>query len=190
MDHELGTPWEVRRYGILDGDGKSNWPEKYTDDWIDAKRQEYIRAGKLDRFLTEYMNIAVGRENRKFDPKNIRYYAPDQLESAMGGGFDILITVDPGISNEAHRDPTVICVTGMDRNGNLWVLDMLRRKIRQHEILDLIVEQYRKWMPRMTYIESVQAQIWLFQSLIDGLMLREISSLVKRSMLRWSEWER
>lgn len=168
IDHQIEKPWEVRRYGVLDGDGQSNWPEKYSDDWIDAKRKEFIRAGMLDRFLTEYMNVAVDKSNRKFDPKQIRFYAPDQLKAAMNGGFDVIITVDPGISNENHRDPTVIAVTGMDKNNNMWILDVIRKKVRQHEILDLIVEAYRKWHPRMTYIESVQAQIWLYQSLTDG----------------------
>jgi predicted phage terminase large subunit-like protein len=168
MDLALNTPWEVRRYGVTDALGKSTWPEKYSEDWIDAKRKEFIRAGMLDRFNTEYMNIPVSRADRKFLPEQVKFYAPDQLEAAQKGGFDILITVDPGISNEANRDPTVIAVTAKDKNGNMWIIDMIRKRMRQNAILDEIVRIYRLYRPRMTFIESVQAQIWLYQSLCDG----------------------
>ncbi len=171
VDHQLGSPWEVRRYGVLDAEGKSTWPDKYTDEWIEAKRKEFIKAGMLDRFNTEYMNVPITREDRKFKPDQVKFYAPDQLEAAKRGGFDILITVDPGISNDLHRDPTVICITGMDKNRNMWVLDMIRKRMPQHEILDEIVAQYRIHSPRMTFIESVQAQYWLYQSLTDGTHL-------------------
>jgi len=175
MDHGIGKPWEVRRYGVLDGNGKSTWPEKYTDEWIEAKRLEFIRAGMLDRFNTEYMNVPVDRASRKFTPDQVKFYAPDQLSAVMNGGFDILIVVDPGIRNTDNHDPTVMSVTGMDKNGNMWVIEMVRRRMKQHEILDEIVRLYRKYHPRNTLIESVQAQYWLVQSLTDGThMSRDI----------------
>ena len=168
VDHRLGTNWEVRRYGVLDEEGKSVWPEKYSDEWIDAKRKEFIRAGKLDRFNTEYLNVPVSRADRSFTPEQLTFYAPDQLMAAKSGGMDILVTVDPGIHNDDHRDPTVIMTTGMDKNGNLWVIDLIRARLVHHEILHEIVAAYRKANPRMTYIESVAAQYWLFQDLTNG----------------------
>jgi predicted phage terminase large subunit-like protein len=174
-DVHTGKKWETRRYGVLDEDGVSVWPEKYSDEWIDAKRKEYIKQGALDRFNTEYMNIPVARADRMFLPEQITYYAPDQGKAAMSGGMDIIITVDPGIHNENHRDPTVIMVTGMDKNGNVWILDMLRERLVHHKILEEIVAAFRKWRPRMTFIESVQSAFWLFQDLTTGThMTRDI----------------
>lgn len=167
-DVHTDKPWETRRYGVLDEEGISTWPEKYSDAWIEAKRLEYIRAGMLDRFNTEYMNIPVAKADRQFLPEQITFYAPDQISAAKSGGLDVIITVDPGIHNENHRDPTVILVTGLDKNGNYWILDMIRERLVHHEILDKIVETYRKHNPRMTFIESVQAQYWLFQDLTTG----------------------
>jgi predicted phage terminase large subunit-like protein len=167
--------WETRRYGVIDSEGKSVWPEKYSDDWIDAKRMEYIRAGQLHRYNTEYLNLPVGKEDRSFKPDQLTFFAPDQLKAALSGGMDVIITVDPGIHNEKHRDPTVILTTGLDKNGNLWMIDLVRERMVHHEILEAIVEAYRKHHPRMTYIESVQAQFWLFQDLTNGThMSRDI----------------
>ena len=170
-DVHTGLKWETRRYGVIDEEGRSTWPEKYSDDWIEAKRKEYIKMGALDRFNTEYMNIPVARADRMFTPEQLSYYAPDQGKAAMSGGMDILITVDPGIHNENHRDPTVILTTGMDKNGNIWILDLIRERFVHHEILEAIVATFRKWRPRMTFIESVQAQYWLFQDLANGTHL-------------------
>jgi len=170
-DVHTGELWETRRYGVIDEEGVSVWPEKYSDDWIEAKRKEYIKMGALDRFNTEYMNIPVSREDRAFVPEQITYFAPDQAKAAASGGMDIIITVDPGIHNENHRDPTVIMVTGMDKNNNLWILDVFRERLVHHRILEEIVNAFRKWRPRMTYIESVQSAFWLFQDLTTGTHL-------------------
>jgi predicted phage terminase large subunit-like protein len=167
-DVHTGKSWETRRYGVIDDAGKSVWPEKYSDDWIDAKRKEYIKAGMLDRFSTEYLNQPVAKGDRAFTPDQLTFYAPDQLKAALNGGMDIIITVDPGIHNENHRDPTVIGCTGLDKNGNLWIIDVVRERLVHHRILDEIVASYRRNNPRMTYIESVQAQFWLFQDLTNG----------------------
>ena len=167
-DVHTDKPWQTRRYGVVDDEGVSTWPEKYSDEWIEAKRKEYIKMGALDRFNTEYMNIPVARADRAFLPEQITYFAPDQVKAAMSGGMDIIITVDPGIHNENHRDPTVILVSGMDRNGNMWLMDLIRERLVHHEIMEAIVDTFRKYRPRMTYIESVQAQIWLFVDLTTG----------------------
>jgi predicted phage terminase large subunit-like protein len=167
-DIHTGKRWETRLYGVLDSDGNSTWPEKYSDAWIEKKRLDYIKAGQLETYNLEYMNIPVTKQDRTFRPDQITFYAPDQLKAARSGGMDIIITVDPGIHNENHRDPTVILVSGMDKNGNLWMIEVIREKLVHHEILDAIVTAYRKHHPRMTYIESVQAQFWLFQDLTNG----------------------
>lgn len=167
-DGKTGKPWETRRYGVVDEEGKSVWPEKYSDDWVDSKRLEYIKAGQLYRFNTEYLNKPVGKEDRAFKPEQVSFYAPDQLKAAMSGGMDIIVTVDPGIHNEEHRDPTVILTTGLDKNGNLWIIDLVRERFVHHEILDNIVLAFRKARPRMTFIESVQSQIWLVVDLQNG----------------------
>lgn len=168
MDLNTNEKWETRRYGVLDEEGLSVWPEKYSDDWIDAKRREYIKMGALDRFNTEYLNVPVAYADRSFTPEQLTFYAPDQVKAVLGGGMDVIITVDPGIHNDDHRDPTVILTTGMDKNGNIWILDLIRARLVHHEILEEIVGAYRKGRPRMTFIESVAAQFWLFQDLTNG----------------------
>jgi len=164
-----GNHWTTFQYGVIDEEGKPTWPEKYDEDWINAKRKEYISRGQLYRFNTEYMNVAVTREDRTFDIERVRFYTKDQIEPVMRGGMDIIQIVDPGLDANADHDPSVIWTSAMDKDGNLWVLDVVRKHMVHHELLDTIVAQYKKWNPRDVFIEAVQAQTWLLQDLETGL---------------------
>jgi predicted phage terminase large subunit-like protein len=168
-DNSTGENWDVMRFGVQDDvTGEPTWPEKYDEVWIDAERRKYIKNNMLYRFNTEYMNIAVARNDRTFDPGRLRFYNPAQLQAALQGGCDILMTVDPGVRKAQDRDPTVIGVTAMDRDGNVWVLDMIRRHMVHHEILDLIRDAYRQYRPHRLIIEGVQGQGYLLQDLEHG----------------------
>ena len=168
-DERTGKPWDTMRFGVIDDNtGEPTWPEKYDENWIDTERKKYISNGMLYRFNTEYLNIAVARDDRTFDPARIRFYAPEQLDAAKNGGMDIVTIVDPGIHGDGDHDPTVICTTGMDSKGNMWILNIVRKHMIHHEILAEIVQEYRAFQPRQLYIESVQAQEYLVQDLEHG----------------------
>lgn len=168
VDPETGVEWKIFRYGVLDDAGDPTWPEKYPLDWIERKRKEYIRQGMLYRFNTEYMNIAVARDDRSFEPKQVRFYGPAQLESARRNRMDIITIVDPGIKADGDHDPTVIWTSGLDSVGQMWILNIHRERMMKTKMLNTIVEEYRKWNPRQIYVEGVQGQYYLIQDLTNG----------------------
>ena len=168
-EERTGQNWATMRFGVLDDTtGAPTWPEKYDEAWIDAERKKYISNNMLYRFNTEYMNIAVARDDRTFDPTQIRFYSEPQLEAARNGGMDIVLIVDPGIHGDGDHDPTVVLASAMDKTGNMWILDISRRHMIHHEILDEIVRMHRLWNPNRCYIEAVQAQHYLVQDLEHG----------------------
>lgn len=169
-DEKDGTKWETLRFGVQDDfTGEPTWPEKYDALWIESERKKYLANNMLYRFNTEYMNIAVARDDRTFDPTRVRFYMPGQLEAARNkGNMDCLITVDPGIKGNTEHDPTVILASCMDSKGDIWLGEFLRKHMIMHEILDAIEQMYRRWNPRNVYIESVQGQDYLVQALEHG----------------------
>lgn len=169
VDPKTGKEWQIFRYGVIDeATGKPTWPEKYDEAWINAKRKEYIRQNMLYRFNTEYMNIAVGRDDRSFEPTQVRFYSPDQWAATRKGRLDIVTIVDPGIKATGDHDPTVIWTSALDPIGQMWVLNIVRKHMMKTEMLNTIVEEYNKWNPRQTYIEGVQGQYYLIQDLEQG----------------------
>lgn len=168
LDPKTGKPWITMKFAVVDDHGNSNWPEKYSDDWIANKRRDLIAKGMQSTWDNEYMNQAVSRENRIFDPRQLRYYNQDQLASAMNSGMDKLICVDPGIKTEKHHDPTAILSSAMDPLGNIWMLDVFRDRVRKTVMLKTIEDFYIRWKPRKVYVEGVQGQQYLIQDLEDG----------------------
>lgn len=167
-DALTGQPWDTRCYGVEDDRGNPTWPEKYDELWIERKRKDYIKSNQLYRFNTEYMNVAVGRDDRLFSPENVNFYNPMQLEAVRKDKLDIITTVDLGIKTGDNNDPSVVMTTAKDRNDNVWILDIVRRRMRKTQILDTIVEQFNTWNPRVVYVESVQGQEYVVQDLEDG----------------------
>lgn len=168
-EHTTGLPWQTFRFGVVDDNtGEPTWPDKYDESWIAMTRKKYIANNMLYRFNTEYMNIAVAREDRTFDPQRIRFYSQDQLKSARNGGMDVIMVVDPGLDKNGEHDPTVIWVSGMDKAGQVWIIDVVRKHMVFHEILDEVLEVYRKYNPRTVYIEAVQGQVYIVQELENG----------------------
>ena len=169
VDPKTGKEWRMFRYGVIDDvTGAPTWPEKYDEAWIAAKRKEYIRQGMLYRFNTEYMNIAVAREDRTFEPKQVRFYGPEQLQAARKGRMDIITIIDPGIKADGDHDPTVVWTSALDSVGNMWVLNIVRKRMMKTDILNTVVKEYTTWNPRQVYIEGVQGQHYLAQDLENG----------------------
>jgi len=168
IDGDTGDHWVTHKFAVVDEDGNSNWPEKYSDTWIENKRRSLIDQGQQSTWDNEYMNESVSRASRVFDPRQLRYYNEAQLESAQKAGLDIIIVVDPGIKDEEKHDPSVVGTLAMDPIGNIWVLDMFRGKVRKSELLKEIEKQYIEQNPRQVYVEGVQGQNYIIQDLEDG----------------------
>jgi len=168
IDPDSGKNWVTMKFAVVDDSGNSNWPEKYSDTWIENKRKSLIAQGQQSTWDNEYMNESVSRASRVFDPRQMRYYNQEQLDAAMKAGLDLIIVVDPGIKQEDRHDPSVIGTLGMDPLGNIWVLHMFRGKVRKSVMLAEIERQYIKYSPRQVYVEGVQGQNYLIQDLEDG----------------------
>jgi len=168
IDAETGKKWVTMKFAVIDDDGNSVWPEKYSDSWIENKRKSLIEQGQQSTWDNEYMNESVSRSSRTFDPRQLRYYNDDQLQSALKAGMDKLLIVDPGIKTEDKHDATAMAVLAMDPLGNIWALDLFCGKVRKSVMLAKIEEFYIKWSPRKVLVEGVQGQNYLIQDLEDG----------------------
>jgi len=168
IDPDTGKNWVTMKFAVTDDHGNSNWPEKYSDTWIENKRKSLIAQGQQSTWDNEYMNESVSRASRIFDPRQLRYYNEAQLQAAMLAGMDILLIVDPGVKQEDKHDPSAIGILAKDAIGNLWCLDLSHGKYRKSKILSEIEAMYIKWNPRQVLIEGVQGQNYLIQDLEDG----------------------
>ena len=56
-----------------------------------------------------------------------------------------------------------MCTVGIDKNQNVFVLDLIRRKAEAPDVLKLLEAVYEKWNPAVIGIESAGYQLALIQ---------------------------
>ena len=75
----------------------------------------------------------------------------------------IITTVDLATSTKESADFTVVCTLGIDKNQNVFVLDLIRRKMEAPDVLKLLEAVYEKWLPSVIGVESAGYQLALIQ---------------------------
>ena len=160
-------PWDVTFIRALE-DGKATWEEQFPVSKLKKKRQEYIEAGKVDKFAQEYLNDARDSASATFQLDNIRYHNYDFYSD---GNFSYLkndeemipiytyMGVDLAHTATATSDYQVIMVMGIDSKKNRYVIDYYHGKIPAFDMPEQILEMAKKYSPiRRCSVETVGAQ--------------------------------
>mgnify|MGYP002397861894 CR=1 FL=1 len=95
--------------------------------------------------------------------------AEDQLDKLVGRSHwikneirDIFMAVDPAISEKTTADYFAICVLGVDKKGEIWLLDVFRDRIPDiDDQVNKIIEYATRWRPNKIKVEAVQYQAGL-----------------------------
>ena len=75
----------------------------------------------------------------------------------------IYTTVDLATSTKESADFTVVTTIGVDKENNVYVLDVIRKRIEAPDIVKLLEQVYEKWQPTSIGVESAGFQLALIQ---------------------------
>lgn len=155
-----------------DGNGEFLWPRQQRADgkWFgfDAKILARKRAKYLDRtqFYAQYYNNPNSAENAQINRDKFQYYDPKLLRNEGDGiwyvgnkKLNIFASVDFAYSLKKRSDYTAIAVVGIDRDNNIYVLEIDRfRTEKISEYFEHIRNLYIKWGFRKLGAEVTAAQ--------------------------------
>jgi len=154
-----------------DGNGEFLWPRQQRADgkWFgfDAKILARKRAKYLDRtqFYAQYYNNPNSAENGNIDRSKFQYYDQSQLRREgenwyiQGRRINVFASVDFAYSVNKRSDYTAIAVVGIDRDNNVYILEIDRFKTdRIIEYFEHIRDLYVKWGFRKLGAEVTAAQ--------------------------------
>lgn len=160
--------WKVIwRGSVIDAEKKQVlWPERFSWDWLQAKRESYRKSHQEHIYFMQYENSVVGGEDALFKPEDIQYYEGttqnDNYHQVTWLITDnakiplkVFIGVDPARSVSEGRDYTVIMVVGVSPDRKKYVLEIWRQRIRPNEIAHAIFSMYSKWQPARINVEDV-----------------------------------
>lgn len=155
-------------------DGRSLWPERFS---IEELARIRIKLGPY-KFGCQYMNDPKDPEAAAFKSAWLRHYelGKDPVSGAEvaildSGEFSPLnemykyMVVDPAQTPGNRSDRTGIVVTGVDKNGRIFILDAVAVRKDPHEALHDVYAIYNKWRPSQLAIEAVAFSRLLIHSL-------------------------
>lgn len=118
---------------ITTGDGfAALWPEKFTlHDF-----QKLLREEGWSHFSAQYMNEPIPEEDALFKRSWFGYYESPDLKGRLLNKF---ILVDPALSLDKTADYTAIVVVGIDPEGYIFIIDIVRERMEPSRIIDTII---------------------------------------------------
>ena len=149
----------------LGDDGELLFPERLTEDFLDAQRKKqgsYI-------FSCQYMNEPVDSETAMFKRSDIQVV---QLKDVPD--LDWYLSVDPSAGGE-YADYAALVVGGMDEDGNLYFREAMREKMNYSQIINRIFDLYERFKPRKISLEIVATQKNIQHMLEQEMRRRKIN---------------
>ena len=90
-------------------------------------------------------------------------YIQTQDKAVKLEDLKIYTTVDLATSTKESADFTVVTTIGVDKENNVYVLDVIRKRIEAPDIVKLLEQVYEKWQPTSIGVESAGFQLALIQ---------------------------
>lgn len=154
-----------------DGTGEFIWPRDQRDDgaWFGFNTQILMtkKAQYLDKmqYWAQYYNNPNDPENRRIDESRFQYFEQSKLNRMEGKWYingralNVYAAIDLAYTKKAKSDYTVIIVIGIDRESNIYVMDIDRFQTdRISEYYTHIRRMHVKWDVRKLRAETTGAQ--------------------------------
>lgn len=164
-----------------DGTGEFLWPRQQRGDgkWFgfDAKILAVKRGKYLDRtqFRAQYYNDPNDPGSARIARDKFQYYDKKHLTQEHGFWWfkdqklNIFAAVDFAYSVSRRADYTAIVVIGLDRDNNIYILDIDRFQTKSiGDYFQSILELHQKWDFRKLVAECTAAQSAIVQELKDS----------------------
>ena len=137
-------------------------------------------------FSAQYMNQPISDSEQIFRIQDIEKAYYDEIDYS---NMSIIISVDPAESVLDSADYTGIAVVGRDASGHMYLLDMVRQRMKPSHLYPLLHNLNDKYRPLYITIESNGVGRQIIDGLYeydklnnDYLNIREIKNVAKKEV--------
>jgi len=124
-----------------------------------AKLNELKQTQGIYIFNSQYMLNPLSSDNAVFKPEWFKFYEDGDLPERM----NLFITVDLAISQKESADYTVIVLSGVDPDSNIYLIEMRRGRFTPNETADHIFDLYEKYNKGRNPVLKVGVESVAFQ---------------------------
>lgn len=161
-----------------------------NDQYIWPETHSIARVKKMKRklspwvFSCQYYNNPVPPGDAEFDPTWIRRWDADSvrklfLKEDIKNDIDLLkrwyatlniyMGCDPARSEAKKSDYTVILVKGVDEQGREFALDITRKRLQTHKIVEEFIRMFKKWNPLNAKVETYGGDIHVYNNIKQAM---------------------
>lgn len=128
------------------------WPEKHSAEELKAIKQDYTERGIPDVYSQEYLNIPIDESTTYFKRAD---FLPMKEEDRKKK-FNYYISSDLAISEKERADWSVFLVGGVDEDGRLYIINVIRDRMDGFTIVDTMLALQRLYNPIAFGVEDTQ----------------------------------
>jgi predicted phage terminase large subunit-like protein len=150
-----------------DEEFKALFPKKFSRKHL---KKLYEQQGPYI-FSCQYQNDPIPAEDADFRRDWFKYYDPTELKGRLMNKF---VMIDPAISTEKDADYTAIVTVGVDEHKLIYILDVVRKRMKPSDIFDEVFKIWANYKPVVIGIEDVAFQKSLQYSLSEEMHKRNI----------------
>lgn len=155
--------WKSAKYRAHTSDfSQILWPEQYTRQWFIDKRQEYVDQGLPDVYSQEFLNVPLDESIAYFKRSDLRDLNETDRELLKQPDwkkrFNFYVGTDLAVSTSEASDWSVFVIGGMDENGYLWILQVVRERMDSQEIVETLLNIQKFYEPIAISMEKGQIE--------------------------------
>jgi predicted phage terminase large subunit-like protein len=145
--------WRSVKYKAHNPDfTKVLWPERHPAESLRKIRQEYIEQGLPDVYSQEYLNVPIDEARTYFKRSDFLQMGEEDFKKKK----NFYVACDLAISEKEKADWTVMGVGGVDEDGVLHIVDIIRDRMDGLEIVNTMLAVQRLREPEVFGIEEGQ----------------------------------
>ena len=149
---EEDPDWKFFRYGILDENDESRWPQRYPTAEVLQQKANAVRVGRLSIWMKEKACKIISSETATFKMENLLFW--DTLPEYA----TYLITIDPASSELETADDNVVAVLAFKKD-KVYLVDYKAEKGQNPEMVKAAVFEFaRRFRPLGVVVETIAYQ--------------------------------
>jgi len=148
---DTSKPWISYRYKAHNSDySRILWPERFNRQRLEAIRRDYVEQGFPEGYAQEYLNYPIDEATAFFSRTDMLSMREEDWKSHKS----YYAAVDFAISEKERADFTVIVVGGVDHEGTLHIVDVIRERMDSKTIIDNMIAVQKRYKPEIFTAES------------------------------------
>lgn len=146
-------------YRFIDEDKTTHYLAEEGDGLFSLFTPKFLEAQRSSEnlgaywFAANYLNNPVPAGDASFKREWFKYWTPPLPEQ-----MDVLMIVDPAISEARHGDKSAIVIAGVTFGQDIYLFEAWKDRVNPRALIRHIYEFYRVYRPRLVGIETVAFQ--------------------------------